>query len=55
VNSRNRKPSRLDDVAELISMGLKRARLRIAARENRKNLTGLCDGLGRVLVPESGQ
>jgi hypothetical protein len=60
VNNCNGKPSqpalsRLDEVAELLSMGLKRARLRAAAAENSENSTGLCDEIERVLVPENGQ
>ena len=59
MNNCNRKPSqalsRLDEVAELLSMGLKRARVRNTAGDNWENSTGLCDGIERVLVPENGQ
>jgi hypothetical protein len=46
---------RLLDVAELLALGLKRARMQAAAGENRKNSTGLCAGIERVSVSESGQ
>ena len=52
MNNCNRKPSalsRLDEVAELLSMGIKRARIRNAAGENLENSTGLCAGIERVL------
>ena len=53
MNNCNRKPcqalSRLDEVAELLSMGIERARIRNAAGENWENSTGLCDGIERVL------
>jgi DNA invertase Pin-like site-specific DNA recombinase len=39
--------SRLDEVAELLSLGLKRARIRNAAGENWENSTGLCAGIER--------
>jgi hypothetical protein len=46
---------RLLEVAELLALGLKRGRMRVAARENRENSTGLCAGSERVSVSESGQ
>jgi hypothetical protein len=44
---------RLLEVAELLA--LKRARMRAAAGENRRNSTGLCAEIERVSVSESGQ
>jgi hypothetical protein len=46
---------RLLDVAELLALELKRARMQAAAGENRKNSSGLCAGIERVSVSESGQ
>jgi hypothetical protein len=46
---------RLLDVAELLALGFKRARMQAAAGKNRENSTGLCAGIERVSVSESGQ
>jgi hypothetical protein len=43
------------EVAELLALGLERVRMGAAAGENRENSTGLCAGIERVSVSESGQ
>jgi hypothetical protein len=43
---------RLLEVAELLALGLERARMRAATGANRENSTGLCAEIERVLAQD---
>jgi hypothetical protein len=46
--------SHLDEVAQLLVLGISRANARRMAAQSRENSTGLCAGIERVLAPENG-
>ena len=46
--------SHLDEVAQLLGLGISRANARRMAAQSRENSTGLCDGIERVLVSDNG-